>query len=82
MRFHCFLCFLSIVTFVKKIFQLFFSAEAKSLINSVHSWSVFGGTIEPIRKVDNRFFFGSGKVYELSEPIRDAVNDHGVTMVL
>ena len=56
-------------------------AEAKALIESVHSWSVYDGCIEPIRKIDNRFFFGSGKVLELSEHIRDAINENGVTMV-
>lgn len=55
--------------------------EAEELIESVTSWNVYTSSIEPVQEENPRFFFGSGKVLELSEKIRDAINNDAVTMV-
>ena len=56
-------------------------AEAEALITSVHTWAVHTGCIEPVQELNPKFYFGSGKVLELSEKIRNAINNDGVTMV-
>lgn len=56
-------------------------AEAKALIESVQSWGVHSSSIESVHEHNPKMFFGSGKVLELSEQIRELINEHGVTMV-
>lgn len=56
-------------------------SEAKALIESVHSWSVFSQVIESVHEHNPKHFFGSGKVLELSESIRKMINESGITMV-
>lgn len=56
-------------------------AEAKALVESVHSWNVFSAAIESVHEHNPKHFFGSGKILELSESIRDMINENAVTMV-
>jgi hypothetical protein len=41
--------------------------EALSLVESISGWSVVEGRTEPIRKPDSRYFFGKGKLEELTK---------------
>jgi len=56
-------------------------AEAKALVESIHSWDVFDSCIESVHELNPKLFFGSGKVIELSEQIRTMINENNVTMV-
>lgn len=56
-------------------------AEAKALVESIQSWDVFDSCIESVHENNPRFFFGSGKISELAEKIREVINENGVTMV-
>jgi len=55
--------------------------EAAALISSIQSWSIHSTQIESVHEHNPKFFFGSGKVFELSERIREYVNNENVTMV-
>ena len=44
--------------------------EALSLVHSINDWSVIEGRTEPIRKPDARYFFGKGKLEELTKLVK------------
>ena len=44
--------------------------EALSLVESISDWSVVEGRTEPIRKPDTRYFFGKGKLEELTKLVK------------
>ena len=44
--------------------------EALSLVHSINNWSVVEGRTEPIRKPDGRYFFGKGKLEELTKLVK------------
>ena len=44
--------------------------EALSLVESINGWSVVEGRTEPIRKPDARYFFGKGKLEELTKIVK------------
>jgi hypothetical protein len=44
--------------------------EALSLVEAINGWSVVEGRTEPIRKPDSRYFFGKGKLEELTKLVK------------
>ena len=44
--------------------------EALSLVECISGWSVVEGRTEPIRKPDGRYFFGKGKLEELTKLVK------------
>lgn len=48
--------------------------EACGLIGSIENWNVVGKSIETVRKMDGKTFFGKGKIEELTEQFQEMRN--------
>lgn len=55
--------------------------EALSLVQSISGWSVVEGRTEPIRKPDARYFFGKGKLQELTELVSELIASKSLSAV-
>ena len=45
--------------------------EACALVESIENWKVVGKSIESVRKMDGKTFFGKGKIEELTEKFQE-----------
>ena len=48
--------------------------EACALVESIESWKVAGKSIESVRRMDRKTFFGKGKIEELNERFKEMKN--------
>ena len=48
--------------------------EACGLVDAIENWIVAGKSVEPVRKLDGKTFFGKGKVGELTEQFQEMRN--------
>ncbi|CAH3168239.1 unnamed protein product [Porites lobata] len=48
--------------------------EACGLVDAIENWIVAGKSVEPVRKLDGKTFFGKGKVEELTEQFQEMRN--------
>lgn len=48
--------------------------EACALVESIESWKVAGRSIESVRRMDRKTFFGKGKIEELNERFKEMKN--------